>query len=112
MNHSRETATVSSPTVTSVGTDPDTLVLKISEDAYQGDAQYTVSVDGVQIGGTLTAHASHAAGQDDAVTVHGDWGAGNHSVSVNFFNDAWGGTSSTDRNLYVDAATYNGAPVS
>src|SRR5206468_351785 len=46
---------------TSVGTGPDKLVLNISQDAYQGDAQYTVSVDGKQVGGTLTAHAAHGA---------------------------------------------------
>ncbi|SFL49006.1 calcium-binding protein, partial [Methylobacterium pseudosasicola] len=42
---------------TSIGTGSDQLVLRISQDAYQGDAQYTVSVDGKQIGGVLTAHA-------------------------------------------------------
>ena len=96
---------------TTVGSGADKLVLKISEDAYQGDAQYTVAVDGQQVGGTLTAHASHAAGQDDSLTVLGNWGAGNHAVSVNFLNDAYGGTQSTDRNLYVDGATFDGAAV-
>ena len=86
-------------------------MLKLSEDAYQGDAQYTVSVDGQQVGGTLTAHSSHAAGQDDVVTVLGTWSAGAHSVSVNFLNDAYGGSPSADRNLYVDGATIDGATV-
>jgi hypothetical protein len=93
---------------TVIGSGPDQLVLKISEDAYLGDALYTVSVDGVQIGGTLTAHASHAAGQDELITVEGDWAPGNHSVLVRFLNDRWDGTPQTDRNLYVDGATYNG----
>jgi beta-glucanase (GH16 family) len=93
---------------TVIGSGPDQLVLKISEDAYLGDALYTVSVDGVQIGGTLTAHASHAAGQDELITVEGDWAPGNHSVLVRFLNDRWDGTPQTDRNLYVGGATYNG----
>ena len=101
-------SSVSDPATLSVGTGPDALVLKISEDAYQGDAQYTVSVDGVRIGGPLTAQAAHATGQSDTVTVHGDWAAGNHVVSVNFLNDAYGGAG-LDRNLHVDAATYNGS---
>ncbi|QOG23481.1 carbohydrate-binding domain-containing protein [Bradyrhizobium sp. SEMIA] len=96
---------------TMIGTGPDQLVLKISEDAYLGDALYTVSVDGVQIGGTLTAHASHAAGQDELITVHGDWVPGDHTVLVHFVNDRWDGTPQTDRNLYVDQATYNEAVV-
>ncbi|MGU3331048.1 hypothetical protein ACLBXB_29680, partial [Methylobacterium mesophilicum] len=41
----------SAPTSTSIGTGSDQLLLHISQDAYQGDAQYTVSVDGKQIGG-------------------------------------------------------------
>ncbi|TPG35571.1 hypothetical protein EAH89_30520 [Roseomonas nepalensis] len=96
---------------TTIGTGPDTMVLKISEDAYQGDAQYTVKVDGVQVGGTLTAHGSHALGHSDAVTLKGNWGAGAHKVEVSFLNDTWGGSASTDRNLYVDAIAYNGQTV-
>ncbi|MDO9709699.1 carbohydrate-binding domain-containing protein [Paracraurococcus lichenis] len=96
---------------TTIGTGADSLVLKVSQDAYQGSAQYTVSVDGHQVGGTLTAGASHAAGQDDTVTVHGDFGAGNHTVSVNFLNDAYGGSAAADRNLYVDGVSLNGKAV-
>ncbi|MCJ2087150.1 hypothetical protein MKK88_14315, partial [Methylobacterium sp. E-005] len=86
-------------------------LLHISEDAYLGDAQYTISVDGKQVVGVLTDHASHADGQSDAITVNGDWASGSHTVAVNFLNDASGGTASLDRNLYVDSATYNGASV-
>ncbi|WP_267360819.1 MULTISPECIES: carbohydrate-binding domain-containing protein [unclassified Methylobacterium] len=98
---------------TTVGTGSDKLVLKLSEDAYKGDAQYTVSVDGQQVGGTLTAHAAHVAGStalDDTLTVQGNFGAGPHTVSLNFLNDAYDGPGN-DRNLYVDAASYNGAAV-
>ncbi len=89
----------------------DTLVLHLSEAAWQGDAQFTVSVDGVQQGGVLTAHASHAAGATEAFTFHGSWGSGTHALAVSFLNDAWGGTAATDRNLYLDSASFNGAAV-
>ena len=85
----------------------DTLVLKVSEDAYGGDAQYTVCVNGVQVGGTYTATALHAAGQSNTLTLNGIWG-GTPTVTVNFLNDAYAGTAATDRNLYVDGITYNG----
>src|SRR5215210_3290432 len=98
-------------TTRNAGTGPDSLILKISQDAYQGSAQYTVSVDGKQVGGTFTASASHAAKQSDTLTLKGDWAAGAHKVSVKFLNDAWGGSEDADRNLYVDAATYNGKAV-
>lgn len=87
---------------------PDILSLRVSEDAWLGDAQFIVSVDGHQVGGTQTAHASHASGQWDTVTLGGSFGAGPHSVAVDFLNDAWGGTANTDRNLYVQSATLNG----
>jgi beta-glucanase (GH16 family) len=74
-------------------------------------AQYKVLVDGTQIGGIQTAHASHGAGQSDHLLVQGNWGSGTHDVAVIFLNDAWAGTPTTDRNLYVDGATYNGVDV-
>ena len=101
----------------STGSGSDTLVLSICEDAYAngdkasdaaGDANFTVSVDGKQLAGIFTAKASHTAGVDQTFTFKGDWAPGSHLVSVNFLNDAWGGTASTDRNLYVDKVTYDG----
>jgi Ca2+-binding RTX toxin-like protein len=86
-------------------------VLKVAQDAWQGSAQYTVRVDGVQVGGTLTAQATRTSGQQDTVTVRGDWAAGTHRVEVQFLNDAWGGSWDRDRNLFVDSATYNGTAV-
>jgi hypothetical protein len=71
-----------------------------------------VLVDGVQIGGVQTAHASHAAGQSDQLTVQGNWGTAPHDAAVVFLNDAYDGTPSTDRNLYVNGATYDGHSVS
>jgi hypothetical protein len=94
-----------------VGEGPDTLVLKVSQDAYQGDAQYTVSVDGAQVGGVFTAASLKSSGESDTLTIKGDWGPGEHRVEVAFLNDKWDGTAATDRNLYVEGATYNGAAV-
>ena len=85
-----------------------TLRLRVSEDAFQGDAQFIVTVDGHQIGGIQTAHASHAAGQAEDIVLHGDFGADPSLVSVQFLNDAYGGSDADDRNLYVDAIAVNG----
>ena len=105
------TTPVGTPVTLAIGSGPDTLVLKISQDAFQGSAQYTVSVDGAQIGGALTAGASHAAGQDDTISVLGDFAPGPHRLTVNFLNDLYFGTPDTDRNLYVDGITYDSATV-
>ena len=93
-----------------VGTGPDKLLLKVSQDAYQGDAQFTVSVDGQQFGGTLTAKTAHGGSASDTVTVLGDFASGNHTASVAFLNDKYDGPG-LDRNFYLDSATYNGATV-
>ncbi|MBV9653917.1 MAG: hypothetical protein JOZ42_05075 [Acetobacteraceae bacterium] len=101
----------SPPPPVSIGSGPDTLALQVSEDAWNGDAQFTVAVDGQQIGGTETATASHASGQTQLLNVLGSFAAGSHTVTVDFLNDAWGGTSATDRNLYVTGASINGTAV-
>ena len=88
----------------------DTIDLKVSEDAFNGDAQYTVSVDGMQIGGVRTATASHAAGATEAITISGAFGSSAHKIGISFINDAYAGTPQTDRNLYVDSLIFNGRP--
>lgn len=104
-------APIATPAPVTIGSGPDTLALSVSEDAYQGDAQFTVSVDGTQVGGTQTATASHAAGQSQIFNVLGTFAPGTHTAAINFLNDAWGGTASTDRNLYVVGAALDGTAV-
>lgn len=87
---------------------PDLLVLQVTEDAYDGDAQFTVSVDGQQVGGIQTATASHRGSQWQSVALTGQFGNGPHTVGVNFLNDAYGGAPTKDRNLYVRSVTLNG----
>ena len=96
---------------TIIGAGNDTLALSIAEDAYQGDAQFTVSIDGKTIGGAQTATASHAAGVTQKFDVKGTFAPGQHSASINFLNDLYRGTSSTDRNLYVAGADIDGTAV-
>ncbi len=87
------------------------LQLRISGDAYQGDARFTVSVDGAQVAGILAATASHAAGQSQTFTIAGSFAAGPHSVGVQFVNDLQGDGPGQDRNLYVDGLSFNGEEV-
>ena len=101
------TAAASPPLQNPVGLD--TIDLQVSEDAWLGDAQFTIAIDGTTIGGVRTATALHDTGAAQDVSISGSWGAGPHTVGVTFINDAWGGTSTTDRNLYIDAVRYDGA---
>jgi len=96
------------PITTTIGSGKDTLTIRLSQDAYHGNAQYVVRVDGVQVGGTFEASALHSSGQSDTLTIAGDWGRGAHTVTVVFLNDDWGGSDDADRNLYVESIAYNG----
>jgi hypothetical protein len=87
----------------------------VSEDPYMGDAQFTVSVDGKQVGGTLTTTAVAWQGQQQAVYLHGDWGSSAHTVTVSYLSDTIGALGPTgtaldnqDQNLYVTGVSYDG----
>lgn len=98
-----------------LGSGPDTLTLKIAQDAYVGNARYQVFVDGKQVGGTFEALASRRDGASDTVTLKGDWGSGAHDIAIKYVNDARNAADTTfvqDRNLYVNGVTYNGVVVS
>ena len=110
-NVADSTPTPSTSTTTTIGAGSDTLALEISQDVYQGNAQFTVALDGQQVGDVLTASAFHSSGTSDTVNVLANLSPGQHTVTVNFLNDVYGGTPDTDRNLYVDSATYDGASV-
>lgn len=104
------------PAAVDVGSGADTLTLSMAEDPFQGDAQFTVAVDGKQVGGTQTTSAVAWQGQSQQFNLHGDWGSGGHTVTVSFVNDAVGSFDSSglaydnaDRNLYVMGVTYDGA---
>lgn len=84
------------------------LTFRVAEDQYDGDAQFVVAVDGVQVGGAQTATASHSNGAWQDITVAGTCGIDADQVSLTFLNDAWGGSAATDRNLYVDSLTLDG----
>ena len=99
------------PPPTQIGNGTQTLTLQMSEDAWEGNANFTVSIDGQQVVGTQTAVASHGQGQNQEFDVLGNWGSGAHQVTVDFLNDAYGGTEATDRNLYTDSASYQGSSV-
>ncbi len=112
------TAAVSAPAPTAAlatinggtfGSGPDTLVLTLAEDAFQGDAQVNVAIDGKTLNARpLTVTALENAGRNETFTFKGAFGPGAHDLAVSFLNDAYGGTPTTDRNLYVNGASYNG----
>ena len=99
------------PVTTTIGSGSDSLVLRISQDAYQGSAQYTVSVDGKQIGGTLTAGACMPPARTTPSPSRATGPPAATRSTVTFLNDLYGGSSATDRNLHVDGIAFNGTAI-
>jgi len=99
------TATSAAPAAAGAGTTAavSTLTLHLSEDAWQGNAQFLASVDGKALNAATEVTALHKDGAVQDFAFTGSFGPGPHDVAVSFLNDAYGGTSSTDRNLYVSA---------
>ncbi|MDB5406516.1 MAG: Hemolysin-type calcium-binding protein [Rhodospirillales bacterium] len=97
-----------SPAPTPTPSGSDTLVLHLSEDAYNGDAQFTVALDGVTLGSPTAVSVLHSTGQFQDFTYSGNFGAGPHTVAINFVNDSYGGSPSKDRNLYVGGIDFDG----
>lgn len=95
--------------VPTVGDGPDTFAFRMSEDAYAGDAQFVVRIDGVQQSVPLAVTTLHSSGQSQDFVFKGTFGNQRHVATVEFINDTWGGTGiGLDRNLFVDAISFNG----
>jgi hypothetical protein len=87
------------------------LTLYLCEDAYDGDAQFTVAIEGVPVGGVMTVKALRSAGAVQAFSIPVTLSPGVHDVAISFINDAWGGPN-LDRNLFVRGADLNGKALS
>jgi hypothetical protein len=86
----------------------DTLALQISEDAGNADAEFTVAVNGQQVGGDYTASALHSSGDAGTFLLTGDWGTAVNDVQVSFISDANGAAPEAGQGLYVNSIAYGG----
>ncbi len=90
-------------------TAPDTITVKVSGDAWEGDPNFALLVNGRVVDATNLVTADRAEGEWDTLVFRGDFDLdGTDRVGVQFTNDHYEGSSSRDRNLYVDAVTVNG----
>ena len=99
---------ISPPTLTMT----DTLQFSLSEDFYQGDAQFTVAVDGKVLGPAQAVTALHSDSVVQNFVFSQVMAVGTHDVAVSFLNDAYGGSPAMDRNLYVQSIGVNGTTAS
>ena len=109
-------ATVTPPSITfingpTVGKGVHTLAVYLSEDAYLGDAKTQIAINGKNaFASPQTVTAQQNDGEQEIFTIKGNWTTP-PTVAVSFLNDAWAGTPSTDRNLYIAGAKYDGQVV-
>ena len=85
---------------------PEALIVGLVEDAYEGNAQYGLTLDGKAVA-TGTETMTRAGDVPDLVTLPGPFTSGSHTLKVTFLNDLYAGAASTDRNLYVVGATFD-----
>ena len=85
----------------------DRLSLNLSEDAYLGNARFTVSVNKQQVGGPHMVTALHSAGDSEDFMFASNWGVGAQNVQISFINDAYGGSPRLDCNVGVKSITYD-----
>jgi Ca2+-binding RTX toxin-like protein len=96
------------PGIPTIGAGADVVRIGISGNAWKGYPLYVVLVNGVQVGDVREAYAQRSLGQVEYIDVRGDFGVTGQTVSVRFLNDAWGGSSALDRNLWVESVSFNG----
>ena len=96
---------LTAPGTPTVGSGPDALTLDLSHRAEPAGAQFTVSVDGSQIGVTQTATADYTAGQVQALDVLGNFAPGvSHTATITYLN-------ANNSLLILDQAAINGSTI-
>lgn len=85
---------------------PTAVTVSLSEDAWHGDAQALVTVDGRVQNGLQTVTAAHASGGTEPMRFLLNLSPGAHTLGVTFLNDASG--PGGNRNLYVDSVDVAG----
>jgi hypothetical protein len=100
---------VAAPTIMSTTALPQSkFTLYLSADEYQGNADCQIAVDGKVVATNLPVTALHGSNQEQAFTWFGNYGKGSHTVTAEFLNDDYGGSSAKDRNLYFCGLTVDG----
>ncbi len=90
------------------GSGEDVITVRVSGDAFKGDPNFALTVNGRVVDATNVVTADHAEGEWDTIAFRGDFDLdGTDRIGVQFTNDHYA-RGVGDRNLYVDAVTVNG----
>lgn len=111
---SNDTTSAPAPTPSdNTASGSDTLTINAAGYAFDDvRPQFIVSVDGNQIGGVNSVDAVEYDGSDNGgnqpFTFAGNWGPGNHTVSISFLNNMVS-SAGDDSNLFVNSISLDGA---
>jgi hypothetical protein len=83
----------------------------LSQDAYEGNAQFQIMLNGKPLGEVLESSGSRSNGDIHYVEYVVDVPVGENDITVRFLNDHFGGRADRDRNLYVESIEVNGESV-
>jgi beta-glucanase (GH16 family) len=78
-----------------------TVTVRASAESWNGDPMFKLLVDGVQLGADTKVTAKHGTQWQEFTFTLAE-GADPSKLGIRYFNDDWGGSASTDRNLHVD----------
>ena len=93
------------PGATVIGNGGDVLALAIAQAYQPTGANFTINVDGTQVGGVQTTTADHAAGQSQVFDVLGNFASGAHTLVLNYLN-------ASNSLLFASATSIDGAAIS
>jgi hypothetical protein len=87
------------------------VTLDLSEDAWEGDTQFVLYVDGKAVTSPEVVSALHDAHATQSFSFSGNGQLGTPTIGVALVNHASGESAGTERNLYIDGVTVNGSDV-
>ena len=112
-NQSVPPPTAEHPTVPEIPSETDagqtSLAVVLGGDSWQGDPLAAILVDGQEVFRGYISAPHGSAGQ--RIELGNVAANAEHSVTVKFLNDGWGGSLDLDRNLYVEGVLVNGVSI-
>ena len=85
------------------------LTFQVAGDNWQGVPDLAVTVDGVSLGSSLV-EAAHSLGQSQTISFLDNLSVGSHILTVTLSDPNYDGPGFA-KDLYVEGATINGAPI-
>lgn len=91
-----------------LGEGEDVLRFALKGDAWKGQPEYMVVLDGEVLGGVNSIAARNHRKDVEFLEIHGDFTPGAHEVAIRYLNDVQGPGAADKRNIHVTSVSFNG----